>query len=175
MAHHRDLSRIRYCYGRHRSAGFGPHDGPRNHSGCGTRRDISVGRLTSSRVGRLRTADDFQDDDQQSVGVDVVYDVVRTDSDPPRLRGSSQLARAGRVRISGQSSNGAGKPASHRSRQLPKLLLRGGSQLHAVSAATCALSESGWRVVHLLLPLSGVQFREELAGLPTAVPLPLPA
>ena len=57
----------------------------------------------------------------------------------------------------------------------PKLPLRGGSQLHAVSAATCASSESGWRVVHLLFRLSGVQFREELAGLPTAVPLPLPA
>ncbi len=55
------------------------------------------------------------------------------------------------------------------------LPLRGGSQLHAVSAATCASSEGGWRVVHLLFPLSGVQFREKLAGLPPAVPLPLPA
>ena len=78
--------------------------------------------------------------------------------------------------ISGQFSNGAGKPASHRRRQLPKLPLRGGSQLHAIPAATCASKrERMRRVMHLLFRRSGVQFREEIPGFPTAVPFPLPA
>ena len=93
--------------------------------------------------------------------MDVVYDAVGADPYPPRLRGSSQLARSDRSRIPGQLLHGAGKPASRGGRYPPEFTLCGGGQLHAI--------------LHLLLRRSGVQFGEELTDFPTAVLFPLPA